>query len=216
MKIVVFGASGGTGRKTIEALEARGHEVTAFVRRPDSLTAAEGLRLVQGDVMNPDDVERAVRDQDAVVVALGIRENPLLVRLRGAANTNTRVRSTGTAHIVAAMQRQGVKKLVVQSTYGVGETLGRPSLKYRLLFSLLLKPQIEDTALQEQIVRQSGLDWVLVQPVSLTDLEAPEELLASTAGEARSMNVSRTSVAGFLARAVEEERFVEKSVALSA
>ena len=95
MKIVVFGATGGSGRAALEELLARGHEVTAFVRG-DAATLPAGARSVRGDVMNAADVERAVQGQDAVIVALGISENPLRVRLFGPARTPADVRSIGT------------------------------------------------------------------------------------------------------------------------
>jgi uncharacterized protein YbjT (DUF2867 family) len=217
MKVLVLGATGGTGRAAIEELQSRGHEVTAFVRRPEALPPSSGrLRIFQGDAMNPDDVRRAVEGQEAVVVALGISENPALVRLRGAAATPINVRSAGTRNAVEAMRQSGVRKLVVQSTYGVGETKGRPSFKWRLLFSLLLSPQIADTEEQERVVRDSGLEWVLVQPVGLTDLDETEDVLTSTKGEAQSMSVSRKSVARVLATATESPVYVRKCVAVSA
>jgi nucleoside-diphosphate-sugar epimerase len=217
MKIIVMGATGGTGRAVVEELLARGHEVTAFARRPDALeTSNPRLARFAGDVMNPANVGRAVRGHDAVVVALGIRENPLLVRLRGSTGTAMNVRSAGTRNVVAAMREHGVRRLVVMSTYGVGETRDRLSLKWRLIFSLLLKPQIADTEVQEEIVRNSGLDWVIAQPVGLTDDAGEASPFLSTEGEARHMNVSRHAVARFLAEAAERPTHVSQSVAVSA
>ena len=72
LKVLVVGASGGSGRAATEALLAAGHEVTAFARHADRLAArSDRLRLVNGDAMNPWDVDAAVRGQDAVVVTLG-------------------------------------------------------------------------------------------------------------------------------------------------
>ena len=217
MKIIVIGATGGTGRAVVEELLAHGHEVTAFARRPNALESSDPrLHRFAGDVMNPVDVGRAIQGHDAVVVALGIRENPLLVRLRGSKGTAMNVRSAGTHNVVAAMQEHGVRRLVVMSTYGVNETWDRLSLKWKLIFSLLLKPQIADTEVQERVVRNSGLDWVIARPVGLTDDGEDSSLFASTEGEARHMNVSRQAVARFLAEAAERPSHVSQSVALSA
>ena len=92
--------------------------------------------------------------------------------------------------MIAAMRKHGVRRLVVQSSYGVGET--RRSLRWveRMFFSLLLKPQIADTEVQELEVRESGVDWVLAQPVHLTDDESEEMPFASTDGQVREWKIA--------------------------
>jgi uncharacterized protein YbjT (DUF2867 family) len=201
----------------VERLLSEGHDVTAFARRPQALgVSSPRLNVVTGDVMNPGDVERAVQGQDAVIVTLGISENPLTVRMRGSAGTPMDVRSAGTRNVIFAMRRHGVRKLVVQTTYGVGETWERLSLKWKVLFSLLLKPQIADTEVQEREVRESGLDWVLARPVGLTDADAAEAPFASAASEVRGMSVSRKSVGRFLVEAAASAKYIGQSVALSA
>jgi uncharacterized protein YbjT (DUF2867 family) len=215
-KVLVVGASGGTGRATIDALLKRGHRVTAFSRHAESLDASsQRLTLLNGDATNRDDVDRAVAGQDAVIITLGITENPLRVRLFGAARTANDVRSVGTRNVIAAMHEHGVRRLVVQSSFGVGET--RDSLRWveRLFFSLLLKPQIADTEVQELEVRESGVDWVLAQPVHLTDDDTNEMPFASADGEVRGWKISRKGVAEFLAFAAQAPDFLGQAVALS-
>jgi uncharacterized protein YbjT (DUF2867 family) len=198
MKVLVVGATGGSGRAAVEALAAEGHEVTAFARRATSvLGGLPGVRPVDGDVTVAADVDAAVRGQDAVVIALGITESPVRVRLRGPAGTPLDVRSRGTAAVVAAMRAHGVRRLVVQSSYGVGETRPLLPLSARLVFAVLLKPQIADHAVQEDVVRRSALDWTLVQPVYLTDGDEPAA--RSTDGFVEGMRVSRRALGGVLA-----------------
>lgn len=215
MKVLVLGSTGGSGRAAVTHLLQAGHEVTAFSRRQDAFSEAPRLRIFEGNAMHPADIERAVKGQDAVVVTLGISENPLWVRLFGAARTPLDIRSTGTQHAIAAMKKHGLRRLVVQTTYGVGAT--RTQLRFidRLFFKLLLKPQIEDTEIQNQMVIESGLDWVLVQPVHLTNGPESDAPFISTHGETGKMSVSRQSVGRFLAEAVEKRAFVGQSVSLS-
>jgi nucleoside-diphosphate-sugar epimerase len=216
MKVTVIGSTGGSGRAAVEHLLSAGHDVTAFSRRPEAVAIrADRLRVVQGDVMNGADVERAVEGSDAVVVTLGISENPLRVRIRGAARTALDVRSAGTRNVIAAMQRLGVRRLVVQTSYGVGETRAMLRLFDKLFFELILKPQIADTERQTQDIAESGLDWVIVQPVHLTDGLDDDMPFVSTAGETGKMKVSRRSVGRFLAHAAEGTTFLRQSVALS-
>jgi putative NADH-flavin reductase len=195
---------------------AAGHEVTAFSRRADGVALRSGhLKFVNGDATNPADVERAVQGQDAVVVTLGITENPLRVRFFGPARTPLDIRSAGTRNVISAMRKHGVRKLVVQTTYGVGETRDRLQFADRMFFKLILAPQIADTERQSDDVASSGLDWVIAQPVHLTDETKDDMPFVSTDGAIKERKVSRDSVGRFLASAVESASFVGKSVALS-
>lgn len=215
MKCLVVGATGGSGRAVVEELLSAGHEVTAFSRHAEKLSASERLRIVKGDAINPADVDVAVRGHDAVIVTLGISESALKVRLFGSATTPINVRSAGTRNVIAAMKRHGVRRLIVQTSFGVGETRARLPLIYRLMFSLLLKQQIADTEVQEREVRSSGLDWVLAQPVNLTDQDGRETVQASAEGETGKMKISRRSVARFLAQTAATMQHTGRSVALS-
>ena len=212
MKVLVIGATGGSGRAAVEALVSAGHEVTAFSRRGETL--GEGVIAKSGDATREEDVRSAVAGHDAVVVTLGIRESAVRVRLLGSAGTPMDVRSRGTRHVIAAMRAHGVKRLVVQTSFGVGETRGRLAAIDRAIFALLLRPQIADTEVQEREVRASGLEWVLAQPVHLTD-GSETGAFASLEGETRGRSVSRRAVGRFLAEAVESPRYVGRSVALS-
>ena len=214
--ILVVGATGGTGRATIERLVQDGHRVTAFSRHADSLAETSDLvTAFNGDATNPADVARAVEGHDAVIVTLGISENPIRVRLFGTARTPIDVRSVGTRNVIDAMKKHGVRRLVVQSSYGVGETRDKLRFVDGLFFGLLLKPQIADTEVQELDVRDSGVDWVLAQPVHLTDDETDAEPFASDSGEVREWKISRRGVARFLARAAQTTEYTGKAVALS-
>jgi len=217
LNVLVVGASRGSGAAAVQALLAAGHRVTALSRQGRvPLPPMPGLTVVAGDALRAADLDRVLPGHDAVVVTLGISEPAWRVRLRGPRHTPSDVRSRGTQCVVEAMQRHGVRRLVVQTSYGVGATRAHLPGLYRLMFALLLKPQIEDTERQEQVVRASGLDWVLVQPVNLTDRLVPAPAFASAAGEVRGMQVARGQVGRFLAQAVAVPDWVGRTVALSA
>lgn len=216
MRILVVGATGGSGRATVERLLEEGYEVTAFSRNASRLKSlSERLTTIDADASNANDVERAVKGHDAVIVTLGIAENPLRVRFLGAAKTPNNIRSVGTRNVVSAMKKHGIKRLVVQSTYGIGATQGRLGFVDQLFFNLILKPQIEDTKLQEHLVRESGLHWTLAQPVRLTDEQSHATPFVSDVGETAVMRVARRSVASFLSQAALGQEYAYKSVALS-
>lgn len=216
MRVLVMGATGGSGKAAVTELLRRGHEVTVFARSAETLRGmSDRLRVVVGDATHPEDVDPAVRGQDAVVVTLGISENPIRVRAVGPTRTPIHVRSEGTRNVIAAMRAHGVHRLVVQTSYGVGATREHLPLRYRLMFWLLLGPQITDTERQDRAVRDSGLDWVIAQPVNLTDAVEAGDPFVSTSGEVRGWHVSRSKVGWFLAQALEGPAYVGNTVALS-
>ncbi len=214
MRILIVGASSGTGRCAVEACLRGGHQVTAFARSAGKIEARAGLLPFRGDAMSPADVDAAIRGQEAVIVTLGIRENPLRVRL-GLQQTPLNVRSQGTANVVAAMQRHGVRRLIAQTTYGIGTSRGRLSLGWALTFKLLLGPQIADSERQEMAVRSSGLDWTLVQPVGLVDRDTGRPPFTSETSRVRSMQVSRLDVAEFLMKLATESPAAQRCIAIS-
>ena len=99
MKVVVFGASGRTGREIVKQALAQQHEVTAFVRNPAEFDLQhERLKVIKGDITNYKEVENAISGQDAVMSALG--PHTLLKRIPAL--------TTGLRNIVQAMEKNGV------------------------------------------------------------------------------------------------------------
>lgn len=214
MNILVIGATGGSGRAVCDALLERGHRVTALARHASSLPARAGLERVDGDATRASVLDGVVPGHDAIVVTLGISEPTLRVRLRGARQTRDDVRSKGTAEIVAAARRAGVRRLVVQSSYGVGDTRTLLRLTDRMLFALLIRPQIIDSEIQEGVLRGSELDWTIVQPVYLTDGDSPDRF-TSTDGTIRRNKVARRAVGHVHADLVEGTGSVHATVSVS-
>ena len=201
MKVVVFGANGRTGRAVLLSLLAAGHQVSGFARDPAKLPVWKGhdYTTFTGDAMNPADVAPAVAGQDAVVVCLGDSRNPVLLRLGMKRSTPRNVCASGTANIVAAMQAAGVKRLVCVSAYGVGDSRDKLSPTFKAWYTALqLHEQLADKEAQERVVKASGLDWTLVQPVGLTDGAFTGRWLASTSGDRRKRTISRVDLAWFI------------------
>ncbi|MFI0451089.1 NAD(P)-dependent oxidoreductase [Actinomadura sp. 6N118] len=203
MKILVFGATGGTGRRVVEQALDRGHEVTAFVRDPAKLGVEhEQLRVAQGDVMDYEAIERAVQGQDAVVCVLGAP----------ARKTGT-VRSEGTQNIIRAMEKAGVRRLVVQSTIGMADSAEMLPFQYKyVLVPLILRSAFADTARQEEYVRQSGLDWTLVRPGALTKGERTGAYKHGTGVTTIiKSKLSRADAADFLLKQLQDDAYVREA-----
>jgi len=160
-KILVLGATGGTGRQIVKQALARGHQVTALVRSPEKAGDLNGVRIVAGDVRDEKGLREALRGQDAVVSALGTPASPF---------REVTLLSTATRALVQAMKAEHVSRLVAITGMGAGDSRGHGGFLFdRMIFPLLLKNVYADKDRQEAIVRDSGLDWVLVRPTVLND-----------------------------------------------
>jgi len=159
MKIIVFGANGGIGSKVVEqALEA-GHQVTALVRRPSSITIQHPqLTLVQGDVLKPDTIQSPMAGQDAVISALGIT-----------VNEPTTVYSQGIANIIRAMQTNKLQRLMCISASGLDPGPLYQKILAKLFLWRMLKYSYTDLVLMETAVKASSVNWTIVRPPRLTD-----------------------------------------------
>lgn len=208
-KILVLGATGGTGRCVVEQAVAAGNDVTVLVRNPESLApAARSVRVVKGDLLvAPSVLDEAVADQDAVISALGV----------GRSFKSHGLMARSTPKIVEAMRKQGRRRLVFTSAFGVGDTRRDTPLLPRLFIATLLRDIYADKQESEQAIFASDLDWTIVYPVGLTN--GPRtgqyrvgERLALT-GFPR---ISRADVADFLLQQVDEERYIQKGVLIAA
>jgi len=158
MRIVVFGASGRTGRRVVELALAAGHEVIGVSRRPRP--ARPGVIWRQADVASPDEVRTVVAGGEAVIVCLG-PDGPDDAHL-----------AAGTRHVIAAMHAHGIERIACVTGAMLGhppDRLGWVLRGLRSSFHARSPAQAGDRRQQEQIVEDSGLRWTLVRPARLVD-----------------------------------------------
>ncbi len=215
MNVTVFGATGGTGRAVTRALLAAGHRVTAFARDPSRIDAAPGCTPYRGDAMEADAVSRAVAGAEAVVVTLGNSQNPFAMMVGARRTTPPDVCEVGTRNVVEAMRERGVGRLVVVTAFGVGATRALPSGMAKLFLRLVLREHMADKEKQESLVKASGLDWTLAQPVALTDGRATGTWSASPDGKVRKAALSRADLAGFIVGEIAAPAHIRETVTLS-
>jgi putative NADH-flavin reductase len=219
MRLVIFGPTGGTGRRLVERAIAEGHEVTAFVRDPSRITARhERLDVVVGDAFDPESVREAVAGNEAVIGVLGSRKpsNPLHPRRPGDPDG---VASAGSANIIAAMKEHGVRRFVCQTAWGVGESRQDPGFAgaffMKVLVPPLLRDEYADKEVQEKLVRQSDLEWVIVRPMILTNGPWTNYYRAGVdLKPGRRPYISRADVADFLMRQLTDDTFVRNAPAI--
>jgi uncharacterized protein YbjT (DUF2867 family) len=209
MRVLVLGASRGTGALAAKVALDRGHDVTAFARSPEQLVlSSPRLTLRKGDFHSRESVDAAVKGHDAVLVTASATG-------MAAFKKDPTYFSRGTDLTIEAMKAHGVRRLVVLSALGAGESRPlMPAILRVVMIDWLLKLPYEDHERQEQKVRASGLDWVIARPGRLTDGEALGRYAVKSAPEKVGMAISRADVADFLVRAAEIDTWVGKAVQL--
>ncbi len=209
MNIIVFGATGSIGNQILQQGVAAGHHVTAFVRTPSKVTIAHpGLTIAQGDVFDLNSITAAMKGQDAVLITLGAGK-----KLRGD------VRSVGTGNVITAMKASGVRRLICQTTLGIGDTRDVLNFYWRyLMFGGLLRGVYADHVKQEEIVKASELDWTIVRPSDFTDELASNNYQIVSAGHNRkgmSFKIGRSEVARFMLQQLTDNSYLHQTPGIS-
>src|SRR5205823_4185926 len=129
MRVLVIGATGNLGSEVVRQALAAGHDVTALARNPSAIALEhDSLRVTSGDARDAGSLERAVADQDAVISCLGTNDLK-----------DSTLRSEGARNAIAAMRKHGVRRLIVFSAFGVGDSA--PQLKRNsFIFGRVIQP----------------------------------------------------------------------------
>lgn len=203
-RILILGASGGTGRELVrQALDAK-FNVTAFVRDPARLPVSHSaLSVLRGDVGDAASVSAAVQGHDAVVSALGVGKplnpDPVVV--------------DGIRHTLHAMQTQGVRRLVYLSFMGVTASRSDAGLLVRYVARHPLRHEIADHEAKESLINASDTDWTIVRAPKLTNGAATGRYRTGVTIAAQSIfpTLSRADVAGFMIRLLLEGAHVREA-----
>jgi putative NADH-flavin reductase len=203
MKIVLFGASGGTGLKVLEQALAAGHTVTAFVRSPHKLTLQHvNLTLFQGDVLDASAVEKVIAGQEAVISTLGPTRPPVAGMMDIAAR-----------NIVNAMKKNGVHRLISTTGAGVRQVEDQPKFIDRFisfLLNLLAKQVTLDAIASVRVIKASNLDWTIVRFPRLLDGPHTGNYRVGYVDRDSSLQVSRADGADFILKELLEKQWLKK------
>lgn len=195
MKIVVLGATGGTGLQIVRQALEHGHAVTAFVRSPEKLKDfGDRIAIIQGDLLESAELESALKGQDAVISGFGPRV-PI-------SKADAHLLQNFAKALTMAMQRARIRRVVVESVaFLFKDSIVPPAYLFgRLLFPAL----VADSSEMERVIAKSGLDWTIVRPPRLTDkprtgkYRVREDHLPPFG-----FSISRADVADFMLNAIE-------------
>lgn len=208
MHIAVFGGTGRTGIPLIQqALEA-GHTIVVLVRTPSKMSIHdERLTLIQGDVLNPADVDKVVQGSDAVISVIG--------HIKGSPKD---MQTVAMKNILAAMNKYGVKRLVSLTGAGVAVPQDKPKLINHVisfLLKLLSGDVLTDAEHHYEVLQSSPLDWIVVRGPMLTEGPHTGKYRVGWAGVNTGMRISRADIADFMLKQLTDNTYLRQAPMIS-
>jgi uncharacterized protein YbjT (DUF2867 family) len=189
--VLILGASGSVARTAIDLfLEKRDVQLSLYLRKPSKLKGldAKRVRLIEGDVLDASNLERAMAGQDVVYANLAGELEAM-------------------AHaIVTVMHAAHVRRLIFISSMGIYDEV--PGEQY----GAVLEPYRKAA----QVIEASDLDYTLLRPAWFTSVDEIDYQLAQKGEPFKGSSVSRKSVAALVVElALSPDLHIRRSLGVS-
>lgn len=209
MKLTIFGATGGTGKQLVEQALAAGNHVVAYVRNPSKLDFMHKyLTIVQGELVDQMMIERAVSGVDAVISVLGPR-----------GGSKDKPITQGMQNIIAAMNKYGVRRLIISSTLSVKDPNDLPDFKAKVLVNfvkLTMRAAYEEIISVAETVRKSDLNWTILRLTTLNNNPKSGKVRVGYLGKGEvGLRISRADLAQFMLKQVQNTKYLQQSPVIS-
>lgn len=201
---VVFGASGRTGKEVVNEAVSKGISVRAVVRKTSAIFFQEPIQTVFFDYTNIEVLTKIISGVSCVVIAFGPR-SPYKDLFCAEATKN----------IVMAMEKLGVKRIICQTGAMTGDYQNNRSFFFGLMSTLfrINDPRAyNDRVEQEDVIKQSSLEWTIVKPPRLTDIMTHNVVAGPDVRVGLLSSISRKSLAGFIVNEIESPQYIDKVV----
>lgn len=206
MKVVIFGANGKTGTLLTEQALAKGHQVTAYVRREGALVQQHpNLKIVTGKLNETNKLKETIKGADVCISALGgsslFKHSFEIV--------------AGIDLITNLMEKEGVKRFIYLSSMGAGESryVMRTFIRF-FIADIMLRVPLADHSTNEQRIAKSELQWTVVRPAGLTNGPKTGRLKHGNTIKVLKGNpqISRANVASFIIEQLSDTSYINESV----
>jgi uncharacterized protein YbjT (DUF2867 family) len=213
--LFLLGGSGRVGGHVIDYALTKDHTVTALVRDPTKVAARPGLTLIEGTPLDAAAVGGAMRGATAVIVALNSNRSPDTPF--GKPVSPPRLMADSVAYATAAMATEGIRRIVVVSAFGVGDSLPKEPLITRLVIGHTnLGYTYADHNLLDQEIRLTDTDWTLLRPAALNDKPATGKILVTDVeGRKPKLFIGREDVAHFAVDVSQSGAYIHQAPIIS-
>jgi len=202
-KIALFGASGQTGQEFLDQSLKEGYTTKALVRTPSKISQqSPNLEIIQGDVLNYEDVEKTVAGSEIVVSLFGhVKGSPEWLQ------------TNGTENIVKAMKKHQVERIISLSGGGLPFEKDQPKFPdkmIKLIMKIAVPKVLNDAKKHAEVLEKSGLRWTIVRGPRLTNDPKKGDYRVGWVGVNASTKVGRADLADFILEEVEKEAYTEQ------
>jgi putative NADH-flavin reductase len=212
MKVILFGATGFSGKSILAEALKHGHEITILVRDASKIEIKhKKLTIIEGNVLDPLTVASALHQQEAVIQCLGVGG-------KGDGKPTTFI-SDATKVIVDEMQKQNIKRLIAMSNVGAGNSIAfQPWFFTKIIlpyFMKWLKVIIDDKNRMEPIIMNSNLDWTIVRCPNIVDKPSKGTCNATLDGKDLKLSVTLPDLSKFIIDQLTQTAFIKQAPSVS-
>jgi len=209
MKVLLFGATGFTGKAVLPELLEKGHNVTALVRSKQKVKISHpNLKLIEGNVLDRELMNRAMQGQEAVINCLGKNKG-----------SDKNLLSSFTEKVIKSMNQNKVSRLIALSNVGAGDSYKtQPFVFRRILLPTILKwlqELIEDKNIMEPMIQKSNLNWTILRFPKISEKPSKKRILISHDGRGLSFSISLKDCAKFIVSQLEDNSLYFQSPSIS-
>lgn len=214
-RILIFGATGRTGLIATAYAIAQGYSVTVLVRNPEKITIqSPQLHIIKGSPTNLADVRVAMKDCKYVInllSALSQEESFSFKKMKA-----PHVLENSIKNALQCMQEYGIKRILSLSSIGVGDSYKYAPWYMRLIIKVTnFSIVFADHNAQEQLLKESDVDWIIARPVALNNDEVPGTLVISYNKRPNPFRMSRKQLASFFIDNLNTSAYIHRSPILS-
>lgn len=209
-RVLILGATGRTGKHAINFALAKGYQVVALVRNPAKISVqSDDLTIVTGLPTNIDDVRSAMKECDSVLSLLSPLTRGEAISFRKI--NAPRILEKSITNVLQVMNEYGVKRILILSSVGVGDSWKYAPWYVKLLVKLTnFKVIFADHNAQERLVQASETNWTIARPVGLNEKETMGTLAVSYDHTPKPFQMSRKLLAKFFIDNLYDETYVNK------
>lgn len=186
MQITIFGATGSVGDHLIDEALRQGHTVVPVSRHQHTAGTRTAVQWQTADYEDVTSIAKTLVDSDAAIISLGDYEN-----------------------IMLAMKQVGMTRVEVITGFGTSpESRKQLDLGMRAVHPMLVTKEKQD-----KVIRQAGLDFIIIQPPTLTFEPATHAYrYGDYPHKSIRGNISRADLAEFMVTNLTENRYHQESV----
>jgi putative NADH-flavin reductase len=212
MKVLIFGATGFSGKAILKEALTKNYQVTILVRNAKAVTIQnKNLTIVEGNVLDNIIVNKVLQNQDAVIQCLGVNG-------KGDGKPTTFV-SDANNIIIDEMSKSNVKRLIAMSIAGSGNSINFVPWVVRKIvlpyFMKWLQVLIDDKNRMEPMIMNSQLDWTIVRCAGILDKPIKGIVNDTLTGKGLKFSITLPDMAKFIVAQLEEKKYIKQTPSIS-